>query len=355
MRTADGDDVKDISLQDIFAYISKLKKAQDALKRSELRFRRLVEVSSQVIWLANAKGDIIEDSASWRNFTGRTFDQLAGWNWLASIHPDDRQHLEMAWRDCIRKATTCHVEFREMNADSQYRNIVGTAVPILDENGSILEWIGMNQDVTERKQAEEKVKKSLKEKELLLKEIHHRVKNNLQLISSLLHLQSLQTDIQSSEALKESRNRIRSIALVYEILYGAEDLSKISANEYLRKLVKSILDTSKGNISAKFDIDETSFEINKAITCGIIVNELVTNAIKHAFPAGEGNISVTLHTVGDKQELAIRDDGIGMPPNFRLGESKSLGLKLVKSLTEQLEGELEYTNGIGTELKISFK
>ncbi len=140
--------------------ITGLKKAIEALKRSEERFRRLVEGSSQVIWIANAQGDITEDSLSWRAFTGRKYDQLAGWKWIDTIHPDDRQQLSDAWHKSIETATPCHVEFRQLNACGQYRNIVGTAVPIFDENNSVIEWIGMNQDVTERKRAEEALVKS---------------------------------------------------------------------------------------------------------------------------------------------------------------------------------------------------
>lgn len=134
--------------------ITELEKSQEALKKSEQRFRRLVEASSQIIWVADAKGNIKEDSRSWRVFTGRTYDQLADWNWIKTIHPDDREQLEKAWLKSIKTATICHVEFRQLNADGQYRNIVGTAVPILDEKGRILEWIGINQDVTKRKEAE---------------------------------------------------------------------------------------------------------------------------------------------------------------------------------------------------------
>lgn len=149
--------------------ITELEKSEEALRKSEQRFRRLIEASSQVVWLANAQGDIMEDSPSWRSFTGQTYKQLAGWNWLNSVHPDDRKQLEKSWKNSIKKAIPNHVEFRQLNARGEYRNILGTAVPIFDNEGRVLEWIGMNIDITKRKNAEEALRHEKEFSENILK------------------------------------------------------------------------------------------------------------------------------------------------------------------------------------------
>ncbi|MDD5415861.1 MAG: PAS domain S-box protein [Candidatus Daviesbacteria bacterium] len=144
---------------------TKLTKSEEALRRSEERFRRLIEVSSEAIWVTDASGGIIEDSLSWRIFTGRKYKDFLGWNWLSAVHADDRNLLKKVWRHRLKTKTPSRVEFRQLNAKGEYRIIKSTAVPIFDGNGKVLEWIGMNQDITELKQAEE----ALRENERLLK------------------------------------------------------------------------------------------------------------------------------------------------------------------------------------------
>jgi PAS domain S-box-containing protein len=214
-------------------------------------------------------------------------------------------------------------------------------------------------DVTERKNIEKQLQKSLNEKEMLLKEIHHRVKNNLMIISSLLNLQSRYIkDEESKNIFKESQNRTRSMALIHERLYQSTDLKRIDFGDYIRTLANElfhtyVMDTSL--IKLNVDVDDVMLDINTSIPLGLIVNELVTNSLKHAFPPGtSGEINIKFHTTDDKYQLEVKDNGIGFPKDVDYKNTESLGLRLVTSLTEQIDGEIGFSNSLGTSFKIIF-
>jgi PAS domain S-box-containing protein len=212
------------------------------------------------------------------------------------------------------------------------------------------------QDVTERRTAEERIRTSLREKEVLLKEVHHRVKNNLQIISSLLNLQSKYIkDDQALEMFKESRNRIRSMTLIHEKLYRSKDLANIDVAEYIQNLSSNLFRSySAGRISLKTQVDDILLGVDTAIPCGLIINELVSNSLKHAFPDKQGEILVNLHRDNGKFTLIVRDDGVGFPEHVDFRNTDSLGLQLVCTLTDQLDGEIELNRGGGTEFRITF-
>ncbi len=209
--------------------------------------------------------------------------------------------------------------------------------------------------------AEEQIKENLKEKEILLKEIHHRVKNNMQIISSLLRLQSRQiTDIKYTDMLRESQNRIVSMSLIHEKLYHSKGLSKIDFNDYIRDLVNGLFQSFgvNGSISLKLEIRDVSLGIDSAVPCGLIINELVMNSLKHAFPEGrKGEIGISLHPVDENMyELVVRDDGVSIPENVDITKTESLGLHLVSIMVEsQLHGEISLYRNKGTEFRIKFK
>lgn len=211
-----------------------------------------------------------------------------------------------------------------------------------------------------RKRAEEQITASLAEKEVLLKEIHHRVRNNLQVISSLLGLQGRYIkDEQAVEMFKESQNRVKSIALIHERLYQSKDLAKIDFTGYIRNLVTHLFHcygASSEVIDLNITADSVFLGVDKAIPCGLLINELVSNSLKHAFPPGmEGEIRIDLRRDANKKiTLIVSDTGVGIPKNVDFDTIPSLGLKLVKTLTNQLGGALEIANTGGTEVKISF-
>jgi PAS domain S-box-containing protein len=220
----------------------------------------------------------------------------------------------------------------------------------------------LRNEISERKKAEEQINASLHEKVVLLREIHHRVKNNLQVISSLLNLQSgYIEDKKSLEIFRESQNRVRSMALIHEKLYQSKELNKIEFSEYINSLIKDLFNSYKvnGRITLESSVEGIYFEIDTAILCGLIINELVSNSLKHAFPDGKkGKVFIMINKVEEngncKYSLIIKDDGIGFPPNLDFRKTESLGLQLVTTLTEQLGGVIQLNRNDYTEFKIDF-
>jgi len=213
-------------------------------------------------------------------------------------------------------------------------------------------------EIGERKRAEEQIRASLREKEALLKEIHHRVKNNLQVINSLLSLQSGSMSPGSAAAFKESQNRIRSMALVHEKLYSSRDLSRVDFGEYVKSLTGDLKRSyvTDQTVDIVIDIAEVSLDIDAAIPCGLIVNELVSNSLMYAFGDGrKGTIRVALARKSDTYTMVIGDDGAGLPPDIDYRNTSSLGMQLVNSLVSQIEGSIELEDMPGTTFKITFR
>jgi two-component sensor histidine kinase len=215
-------------------------------------------------------------------------------------------------------------------------------------------------DITKRKIADNKIKSSLKEKNNLLQEIHHRVKNNMQIISSLLNLQIKYVDEEEAvNVLKESQNRIKSMAMIHEKLYMSDDLAHINFVDYIQSLVKNLFysyNVENTNIKPIFEVEDVTLNMETAVPCGLIISELVSNSLKYAFPnEKKGEILVSLKTVDDKYELIIRENGIGLPEELDFNNLETLGLLLVNNLTEQIDGELTINRSPGTEFKIKFK
>ena len=215
-------------------------------------------------------------------------------------------------------------------------------------------------EVAERVRAEERIKASLEEKVVLLKEIHHRVKNNLQVISSLLNLQSKTIqDEKSLEILKDSQNRVRSMALVHEKLYRSSDLARIDFGQYVRDLAGLLLRTYKvepGQITLALDVDDVHLGVDRAVPCGLIISELVSNGLKHAFPNGrEGAIRVACSGRNGDFMLTVSDNGVGFPEEVDFRRTESLGLQLANTLVDQLEGTIEQSAQGETKYTITFQ
>ncbi|MBI3601243.1 MAG: ATP-binding protein [Nitrospinae bacterium] len=248
----------------------------------------------------------------------------------------------------------------------------------IKEEGEIESIIMAFQDITEHKRMDEQIKTSLKEKEMLLKEIHHRVKNNLQIISSLFNLQSayLRNNRQVIDALSNSRdrlnvmsiiidilsdsqNRIRSIAIVHEKLYKSEDLSRINFAEYIKDLTDNLFRSYRVNsdaIALTIKAEDIYFDVDTAISLGLIINELVLNSIKYGFTdRRNGEIMISLQHENGRYVLTVRDNGVGFPEGVDFRNTESLGLQLVNTLTEQLNGKIEIERKNGTEFRITFE
>jgi len=204
------------------------------------------------------------------------------------------------------------------------------------------------------------VNQLLQDKEMLMKEIHHRVKNNLMVISSLLNLQSRYIEDEDARGIfKESQNRAKSMALIHERLYRSGDLKSIDFADYIRSLTRDLFNTystENGRVKLVMNVEDVMLDVNHAVPLGLIINELITNSLKYAFPdEQEGIISINFYKDGDEYLLEVSDDGVGIPTDFELDKSDSLGMLLVNSLTSQIQGQLELERSPGTTFHIRFK
>ena len=231
--------------------------------------------------------------------------------------------------------------------------------PIVNIEGSLLEISMVAHDITQKKKQEVRISESLKEKELLLKEIHHRVKNNLQIISSIINLQAASIqDEQILEILRESKNRIYTMATIHENLYQSEQFSSIQFDYYLKKLVGNTLTSYKLpslDITVHYHLDKVKLSLDQAIPCGLIVNELLTNVVKYAFIASDkGELTIELRELNGKIELIFADNGVGLPDYLNVEQTTTLGLQLVTTLINQLDGEFKLSTQKGTKFLITF-
>jgi len=232
--------------------------------------------------------------------------------------------------------------------------------PILDQDGNLHGAVHIMSDITAHKKADEAVKTSLAEKEVLLREIHHRVKNNMQVMISLLSLQAQSSsDPEVVNLLKESQNRIRTMAIVHEKLYRSNDLAHIDFSEYIESLsvhLFQFFSVEPRRVGLLRETEAIPLDINNAIPCGLILNELLSNALKYAFPDGrQGLITVGFRRrPGALLEISVRDNGIGFPAGLDFRRTSSLGLQLVNMLAGQLDGTLELSRDGGTEFRIVF-
>jgi two-component sensor histidine kinase len=225
-----------------------------------------------------------------------------------------------------------------------------------------VEVSGIAHNITEKKLVQQRMELSLKEKEILLREVHHRVKNNMQVISSILNLQSSYvSDEYALTLLKESQNRIKTMAYIHESLYQNKSFTSVNFSEYVHTLVNNIVQSysySSEKIKLQINVDKVSLSLDSSIPAGLIINELVTNSIKHAFPGNrQGNIFFNLRCKNNLVFLELKDDGVGFAEGVDFQNSHSLGLQLVNTLIEQIEADLKFTSGkdTGTEVIVSFK
>lgn len=279
---------------------------------------------------------------------------------LNIIHPEDRDKVENSIKNALTEQKSFSNDYRLLRPDGTIRILASKAEVITDSNGKPLRLVVTEQDITEQKIAEEKIRSSLKEKEMLLQEIHHRVKNNLQVISSLLRLQSrFIKDQNAIDIFKETQNRVRTIAILHEKLYQSEDLAKIKLDDYVNILAKDLLyfyELDESNIDMVIDIDDISLNIETAIPCGLIIDEIVANSLKYAFPNDrDGRIKIELHSLDEnKLKLVVSDDGVGIPDNVNPDNTDTFGMQLIKYLAKQLKGTVELDKSNGTKYELLF-
>ena len=345
----------------IAADITTRKQAEKALRQSEERFRQIAESIREVFWITEPSDNkLIYISPAYEEVWGRAYSSLSEVSdtWRDNVHPEDLPRLLEA-AEKVQTGGDYDLEYRVVRPDGQVRWVRDRAFPITNASGEVYRVAGVIDDVTERKQALEQIKSSLHEKEVLLKEIHHRVKNNMQVITSLLSLQSKTIgDARAFAVFQDSQNRVKSMALIHETLYQSKDLSRINFAEYLQKLVAHVSRSYRIRpeaVKINVKVDDVSLPIDTAVPCGLIINELAANSLKYAFPADtKGEINITFSRVDTRYVLCVSDTGVGLPADFDPEKGKSLGMKLVRMLTTQLCGEIECRNGVGTTFEITF-
>lgn len=344
--------VLDVSIQ---------KQAERILKESEMRYRTLVENIGEGIAIVDPQETIIFANPEAEKLFGVPPDALVGRSIREFVSSETFQRIceETKKR---KKGEKNQYELEIIQPDGDLKTLLLTAVPLFDLEGHYTGALGVFLDITERKKMEQSLHHSLHLTETLLREIHHRVKNNMQVISSLLNLQAQAIeDPGLREKFKESQHRIRSMALLHEKLYRSQDFSKIQFPEYISSLVTELLYAYRRNgLHVDFDlqIDKMQIDLDHALYCGLIVNELVSNALKYAFspPRQNGKIGIRFRSHRGECEFTVEDDGIGLPESIRLEDLHSLGLRLVSILVaDQLNGTLNIIREKGTRFVIRFK
>ncbi|MGF7118314.1 sensor histidine kinase [Methanobacterium oryzae] len=337
---------------------------QEILEKREKHLSLITDNMMDLITRNDVKGIYQYVSPSAVKVLSNDPQNMLGKNVLDFVHPEDIEKLKVSFQKSICKNSPNEVEYRYKKANGKYIWLETVGTPIFDNDKNHNGFVCSSRNIDDRKQAEERIKLSLEEKEVLLKEIHHRVKNNMQIISSLLNLQSNYVKNGNEiEIFKESQDRVRSMAMIHENLYKSENIARINFGEYIQKLVSGLFSSYgiKSNmIQMKMNLDDVLMDIDQAIPCGLILNELITNSIKHAFLTSEGlkeryKMNIILSKHDNMLKIVVSDNGVGFPENIDFQNTESLGLQLVKALVNQLNGKIELERNNGTKFTLKFK
>lgn len=337
-----------------------LHKSEKSLEESEKKYRSIFENTGTAMIIIEEDTTISLVNRTFERFLNLGKDEIEGEiRWIDIIVPADKDRVRgyhIIREDSNISQGIIPKTYEVMvNVGDDTRDFFATYDRIPGTKRSLISLI----DITDRKRAEGLLKDSLREKELLLREIHHRVKNSLQIISSLLSLQASEVDDEYIvERYRESENRIHTIALIHESLYQSTDISSVNFKNYVDILMEDMMHSYQAShrIKTALNLGDYNLNIETAIPVGLIINELVSNALKHAFKYDEeGEINLSLDKNGDFYCLTIRDDGAGLPDDVDIDNPGSLGLQLVTALVSQLEGKIEVVRDGGTMFKIGFK
>ena len=339
--------------------ITERKNVEIALKESEKKYRDLAELLPQPVFESDLNGNITFINRIGLPIFGYNQEDLDnGMNLFQVISSEDRDRAIVNNQRILNGEKLTSGEYTAVKKDGTKLPIMVHSNPIIHEN-TITGLRGVVVDITELKNAENKIKASLNDKEILLKEVHHRVKNNMQIISSLLNLQIQHVnDEEAINVLKESQNRVKSMAMIHEKLYLSNDLTQINFVDYIDSLVSNLFysyNIKNTKIKPLLEIDDISLNMETAIPCGLIISELTSNALKYAFPNGkQGELLISLKSEDNLYKLTVSDNGIGLPAELEFDNVKTLGLKLVHILTGQIDGEIKVNRESGTEFIITF-
>jgi PAS domain S-box-containing protein len=334
-------------------------------KRAEAKHAQLaaiVESSDDAIVGKTLDGIITSWNRGAERIYGYTADEVRGQSVSLLVSPDYPDETPQILQKIRQGEVIEHYETVRIRKDGSPIHVVLTVSPIKDAAGNIVGASAIARDISGRKQVEAQLRASLREKETLLQEIHHRVKNNLQIISSLLKLQAEQIkDEKTLLILQESQHRIRSMALIHETLYQSSDLARVDFAQYIDQLLRYLFHSygvKSSEIGTEVKVEDILLDLDTAIACGLVIIELVSNALKHAFPAGlewAGKIRLDLRADETQIKLMVSDNGVGFPADIDFRQAESLGLQLVNtSIIDELEGTIELDRSSGTAFKITF-
>ncbi len=359
--------------------ITERKAAEAALRASARQLALLADAMPQIVWTCHPDGSPEYYNRRWYEFTGFP-EGASNFTMQHVVHPDDLESMSERWRAAVDSGLPYETQLRYRDERRQtWRWHLSRALPIRETDGKLAKWVGTSTDIDDYKKLSEELeqrveqrtaalKRSLREKELLLKEVHHRVKNNLQIVCSILSMQVECAESGSNgapaatlaEPILEARRRVQSMAMIHESLYQSETLADLDFGQYAESLATRLyrtycVDTSP--IRLELSVEPIRLTIDQAIPCGLILNELVSNALKHAFGGGRGGAIhvVFRHLAGRRVELSVADTGAGLPAGFDIAKVRSLGLQIVQALTETLGAELRIATGDGTTMALAWQ
>gem|GEM_PF-930999 len=355
--TFDGKNARLVLINDI----TERKESEKLLRESEEKFRELSDLLPQIVFEIDLQGKLTFVNKIAFDYFGYSKEEYEnGLNALEMISPEDRERALQNINRILNNGEILSVEYNAIRKDGSIFPVIIFA-SIVIKDGLTVGLRGIIVDISEQKRLEKEIRSSLKEKEVLLKEVHHRVKNNFQLISNMLSLESdLLSDEKINSVFNELQVRIRSLSLVHEILYTTKDFGFVNIRDYVTDLIeflqRSLLNTYQ-QIDIKLNIeDEVYLEPDIIIPCGLIINELVSNSVKYAFPErNNGLIKIEIKRKNNKHIINISDNGIGLPVKFDIDKVQSFGLFLVRTLSQQMKGELSFkSSSEGSEFTIIF-
>jgi PAS domain S-box-containing protein len=355
VRDAQGQPVRIVgSITDI----TENKQAEAALRESEERYRGLVESQSDLIVRIDPRNRYTFVNDAFCKKFAQQREDLLGSSFLPLLHPEDREAALDAMQGLALPPYRVIIELRVQTPEG-WRWLSWEDYAIRDAQGQLIEIQAVGRDITEQKKGEAQLRESLHEKETLLREIHHRVKNNLQIISSLLYFQAKQAkDPESAQVFREGQARLRSMILVHEQLYRAKTLSRIDFASYVRSLTQQLTQSYsqlRQHIRLSVDSDAVELPIEIALPCGMIINELLTNVFKYAYPDGQqGTVVVKVTRRNAGMQLQVADDGVGLPDSINLEKPTSFGMQLINNLVAQIRGAIQYERGHGVKVTITF-
>jgi two-component system response regulator len=331
--------------------VARLSRLKGRLDETSALMRAIVEHSSDLVAVYSGEGKLVYISPVCLTLLGKDPEELFGRSWMEIVVPEDRSHLLEMFARLEENAHQASV-LRCRHKDGSFSWVEARAARLQATTAAQPMTVLTLHDVTTQREHEEQMASSLREKEVLLREIHHRVKNNLQVIQSLLRMRArLLPEGETRDAIKSTVQRIHAMALAHEHLYQREDLAHLSLSDYLRDLFNRVAASSAAQpdqIQLSLDAEDLLLSLDLAIPFGLLANELIANCFKHGFPEGRrGTVTISIHRVDGVVCMAVSDDGIGLPERFDPDACPSMGLKLAASLAHQLGGSLRFTNDNG--------